>query len=226
MECSSSTPPCIRGHICLLGTHAKRLAPKMWLISSMANACFTSHYSQLPKSRHAPSLCPIPVQIILDVLESLPVTPSPPAPEVPSSRNSPFPRIVAPGSPSPPPPTPAAKAILSLRMWLCATLQPVIDKRPRAIQAFLASRGIPLVCRQLAAGPADVAMHSCGVLASALTYDRSLDDAWLDVPEAGVEAVEVGLGREYAHAGGEVGGSASAVAWSLCAFSCVVSYIR
>lgn len=56
----------------------------------------------------------------------------------------------------------------SLRMWLCATLQPLLSGRPSAKQAFLSSGGISILCRHLAAGPEDVAVHACGVLTSVL----------------------------------------------------------
>lgn len=56
----------------------------------------------------------------------------------------------------------------SLRMWLCATLQPLLEGRPRAKQAFFSSGGVAILCRHLAAGPSDVAVHSCGVLTSVL----------------------------------------------------------
>lgn len=84
------------------------------------------------------------MQIMLEVLETLPLTP---------------PAGAGAG---------AGADIKGLRVWLCATLQPVIADRPRAVQAFMASGGIPLLCRQLVAGPADIAVHACGVIASAL----------------------------------------------------------
>ncbi|CAN0099923.1 unnamed protein product, partial [Ectocarpus fasciculatus] len=103
------------------------------------------------------------VSIMLEVLESLPLAP---------------------------PPT-AAVETKGLRVWLCATLQPVMADRPRAVQAFLASRGIPLLCRQLVAGPADIAVHVCGVLASAL---RSGGGACSSaVPRSAIEAVDASI---------------------------------
>lgn len=85
---------------------------------------------------------------------------------------------------SPPTTGAAAAEIKGLRVWLCATLQPVIADRPRAVQAFLASRGVPLLCRQLVAGPADIAVHACGVIASALRRGGSGSGS-------AIEAVEV-----------------------------------
>ena len=91
----------------------------------------------------------------------------------------------------------AAADIKGLRVWLCATLQPVIADRPRAIQAFMASGGIPLLCRQLVAGPADIAVHACGVIASALRHSRgggaggSSGDGAAGVPGSAIEAVDV-----------------------------------
>lgn len=59
-------------------------------------------------------------------------------------------------------------------MWLCATLQPVMGDRPHGVRAFLSSGGIPILCRQLAAGPGDVAVHACGVLTAALRHDNGV----------------------------------------------------
>ncbi|CAM9351951.1 unnamed protein product, partial [Ectocarpus sp. 13 AM-2016] len=107
------------------------------------------------------------VSIMLEVLESLPLAP---------------------------PPT-AAVETKGLRVWLCATLQPVMADRPRAVQAFLACRGIPLLCRQLVAGPSDIAVHVCGVLASALRSGGGGGGAgWsAAVPRSAIEAVDASI---------------------------------
>lgn len=89
-----------------------------------------------------------------------------------------------------------AADIKGMRVWLCATLQPVIADRPHAVKAFIASRGIPLLCRQLVAGPADIAVHACGVIASALRRSGSGRDGRGDtlgagVPGSNIEAVDV-----------------------------------
>lgn len=84
-------------------------------------------------------------------------------------------------------------AVGLLRMWLCATLQPVMASRPRALMAFLSSGGVPIICRQLAAGPSDTALHACGVLAAALRHDknsRKTGSGGMDKQPA-VEAVDV-----------------------------------
>ncbi|CAM9366645.1 unnamed protein product [Ectocarpus sp. 8 AP-2014] len=94
-----------------------------------------------------------------------------------------------------PPPT-AAVETKGLRVWLCATLQPVMADRPRAVQAFLAYRGIPLLCRQLVAGPADIAVHVCGVLASALRNGGGSGGGGgssAAVPRSAVEAVDASI---------------------------------
>lgn len=125
------------------------------------------------------------MQIMLEVLESLPATQPVVPPGSSSQHNSPFPPV----APSPPAPGSAAAssaAVGVLRMWICATLQPLLTGRPRAAQAFLASRGVPLLCRLLAAGPKDVAVHACGVLAAALRHNNNHNNR-----EAAAEAVEV-----------------------------------
>lgn len=107
-------------------------------------------------------------QIMLEVLETLPV--------------------------APPAGAAGASDIKGLRVWLCATLQPVIADRPRAVQAFVASRGIPLLCRQLVAGPADIAVHACGVIASALRRSSTGGGGGggpRAVPGSVIEAVDV-----------------------------------
>lgn len=87
--------------------------------------------------------------------------------------------------------TGAGADIKGLRVWLCATLQPVIADRPRAVQAFMASGGIPLLCRQLVAGPADIAVHACGVIASALRRSSNGGGGSGAVPGSVIEAVDV-----------------------------------
>lgn len=83
-------------------------------------------------------------------------------------------------------------SVIGLRMWLCATLQPVVAGRPRAARALVASGGISLLCRQLKAGPADVAVQACGVLASTLGPENSRGrDDWPGSLDAVGEAVEV-----------------------------------
>ncbi|CAN0016477.1 unnamed protein product, partial [Ectocarpus sp. 4 AP-2014] len=102
---------------------------------------------------------------MLEVLESLPLAPQPTA----------------------------AVETKGLRVWLCATLQPVMADRPRAVQAFLACQGIPLLCRQLVAGPADIAVHVCGVLASALRSGgggSGSAGSSAAVPRSAIEAVD------------------------------------
>ena len=111
-------------------------------------------------------------QIMLEILETLPLTPPPAGSGAAAAA--------------------AAADIKGLRVWLCATLQPVIADRPRAIQAFMACRGIPLLCRQLVAGPADIAVHACGVIASALRHSSTSGGSGRGaVP--GSEAVDVSL---------------------------------
>lgn len=109
----------------------------------------------------------------------------------------------------------AAADIKGLRVWLCATLQPVIADRPRAVQAFMASRGIPLLCRQLVAGPADIAVHACGVIASALrrSTGSSTGGAPGAVPGSAIEAVDVRvlLRLRDAEAGGPGGSRRSSL---------------
>lgn len=119
------------------------------------------------------STLPFP-QIILEVLETLPLTPPAGAGAAAAA---------------------AAADIKGLRVWLCATLQPVIADRPRAVKAFMASRGIPLLCRQLVAGPADVAVHACGVIASALRHNSTGGGGGGPgaVPGSVIEAVDVSL---------------------------------
>lgn len=92
----------------------------------------------------------------------------------------------------------AAADIKGLRVWLCATLQPVIADRGRAVQAFMASGGIPLLCRQLVAGPSDIAVHACGVIASALRHSRAGGGGGgaATIPGSAIEAVDVGICRE------------------------------
>lgn len=81
-----------------------------------------------------------PAQILLGILDSLPTTASDSAPAAPGS----------------------------LRTWLCATLQRIINGRPRAARQFSSSGGISILYRQLEAGPSDVSVQSCGVLLAAL----------------------------------------------------------
>lgn len=88
------------------------------------------------------------------------------------------------------PPPAASVETKGLRVWLCATLQPVMADRPRAVQAFLVSRGIPLLCRQLVAGPGDIAVHVCGVLVSALRSGGGGAGSSA-VPRSAIEAVDV-----------------------------------